>query len=1064
MNQNELMSILAELDRLSAANRQSDMPHRIELCERALHWISKDSQPVIWAMLHDDLGSDLVLTLRGRRADNIEQAIQHYKLALEVRTCETRPLEWAATCHNLAEAYRQRILGEPADNIEQSIFYCNLALGVRTRTAHPNLWAMTQYHLAGAYYKRIRGERAENLEQAIQHCNGAQEVFAQQSNRYRWAQAENLLGEIYRARIRGTRLENIDESIQHLQNALKVHTRESFPEEWALLQNNLAAAYIERLSGTRDQNMEQALNCANQSLEVRTRKDDPSGWAMTQYNLGSIFRYRVQGDPAKNMEQSLHHFQQSLEVRTREAYPQDWAESHNNLGNTYLARLLGERTENIQKAIKHYEQALQVYTRSAFPEAWARSQHYLGNACLADISGEHANRTQREENTEKAIEHFEQALTVRTYDSHPKDWAETHNNLAGVYTKRKRGGARENIRQTIQHLEQALKVYTRQSFPQDWAGAQHNLAIAYAARAQAEREADIEQAISHYSEALQEYTDLALPNYRINTARALGNLAFEESRWELALKSYRTALDAQMTLLQSSFSRTSKQAELSQVQNLPARAAYACIQLGKYEQAVEVLEQGRAQLLRESMERQRQDLEQLTGLGLGHLYQEYMQAADRYAALQSASEVDRGEDWMRKMEQALTRIHSATKRIREEAGNTYPQYRHFLEALPFAEIQKLAQKHPLVYLSATPAGGVALVVTETGVHSLELSGLKQASLQKQIWRPSDEEIDRINTHLQQGMITAEDIQAVSGGYFSTYALWSLTRYLTNTSEELKKQLSDTWEKALDETARWLWDVGMGKLVAYLQGFSQAVTFIPAGHLAILPLHAAWVEDNRKPIRRRYVLDEINITYAPSAHALQQASLRAELPVESLLAVDNPDGTLDTSKEINTALHLFKQHTHLPGNEASVKAVKKAMQHASVLHFATHGRAGWQEEEQAKIILADGDLSLPDIFDLHLQRARLAVLSACETGVPGLKLIDEMIGLPAGMMQAGVPGVVGSLWLVDDRRTNILMKRFYKVWREGAESPSESLRQAQIWLRNSLSRSPYYWAAFTYTGV
>ena len=148
--------------------------------------------------------------------------------------------------------------------------------------------------------------------------------------------------------------------------------------------------------------------------------------------------------------------------------------------------------------------------------------------------------------------------------------------------------------------------------------------------------------------------------------------------------------------------------------------------------------------------------------------------------------------------------------------------------------------------------------------------------------------------------------------------------------------------------------------------------------------------------------------------------------------------------------------------------------------------------------------MPQIFDLHLENARLAVLSACETGIPGTKLPDEVISLPSGWIQAGVPGVIASLWAVNDMSTAMLMARFYSLWRGEKQTPSESLRQAQIWLRDSTTEekkkffkhlverqgqrmsadtarifyerigwddpnprvfsSPYYWAAFTYNGV
>ena len=114
-------------------------------------------------------------------------------------------------------------------------------------------------------------------------------------------------------------------------------------------------------------------------------------------------------------------------------------------------------------------------------------------------------------------------------------------------------------------------------------------------------------------------------------------------------------------------------------------------------------------------------------------------------------------------------------------------------------------------------------------------------------------------------------------------------------------------------------------------------------------------------------------------------------------------------------------------------------------------------------------------------------------------------LPAGFLQAGVAGVVASLWSVADRSTMMLMVRFYDNWRNQQMEPAHALRMAQLWMRqtsdeekerylqvhlqndampNAVSVSerhigfpldneertdtsfahPYYWAAFTYTGV
>ena len=97
---------------------------------------------------------------------------------------------------------------------------------------------------------------------------------------------------------------------------------------------------------------------------------------------------------------------------------------------------------------------------------------------------------------------------------------------------------------------------------------------------------------------------------------------------------------------------------------------------------------------------------------------------------------------------------------------------------------------------------------------------------------------------------------------------------------------------------------------------------------------------------------------------------------------------------------------------------------------------------------DEMLTLRDILALRLENARLAVLSACETGVPGTDLPDEVISLPTGLAQAGIAGVVASLWSVSDLSTMMLIARFYELWKRDGLEPPEALRQAQLWIRDT----------------
>ena len=75
-DESELSQILQELSRPAQI---ADMPRRIALCQRALELVSREQNAELWAALQDELGNSLAQSPLGNRADNIEQAIEHYQ-------------------------------------------------------------------------------------------------------------------------------------------------------------------------------------------------------------------------------------------------------------------------------------------------------------------------------------------------------------------------------------------------------------------------------------------------------------------------------------------------------------------------------------------------------------------------------------------------------------------------------------------------------------------------------------------------------------------------------------------------------------------------------------------------------------------------------------------------------------------------------------------------------------------------------------------------------------------------------------------------------------------------
>ena len=105
----------------------------------------------------------------------------------------------------------------------------------------------------------------------------------------------------------------------------------------------------------------------------------------------------------------------------------------------------------------------------------------------------------------------------------------------------------------------------------------------------------------------------------------------------------------------------------------------------------------------------------------------------------------------------------------------------------------------------------------------------------------------------------------------------------------------------------------------------------------------------------------------------------------------------------------------------------------------------------------------DIVNMRLS-ARMAVLSACQTGQGQPNGNDGILGLAWAFQAAGCPSVVASLWSVDDVTTKDLMVAFYKQLKAG-KPKDEALRTAMLGVMRDGNghESPFYWAAFQVIG-
>jgi len=156
---------------------------------------------------------------------------------------------------------------------------------------------------------------------------------------------------------------------------------------------------------------------------------------------------------------------------------------------------------------------------------------------------------------------------------------------------------------------------------------------------------------------------------------------------------------------------------------------------------------------------------------------------------------------------------------------------------------------------------------------------------------------------------------------------------------------------------------------------------------------------------------------------------------------------------------------LLGKDATKEALFAAAPKARIIHLATHQIADERDGYgYSRMALTGGFLHLYELFEHwrdRLNACELVVLSACETAKGPLQRDEGPYAMPLGLLYAGTPAVIGSLWMVDDASTAELFVDFYQRLKNGTPK-LEAFTEARKALKKKYPQ-PYHWAAFVYIG-
>jgi len=276
-------------------------------------------------------------------------------------------------------------------------------------------------------------------------------------------------------------------------------------------------------------------------------------------------------------------------------------------------------------------------------------------------------------------------------------------------------------------------------------------------------------------------------------------------------------------------------------------------------------------------------------------------------------------------------------------------------------------------------------------------------------------------------------------------------------------------------------------------YGKDLTIIPHDKLSYLPFDALLSQMPDTSVMNfrnlKYLVRDYAINYSYSATLLYDFSEKEKSSSKSLLAFSPYYDSKVPFIEPETSV----QHNlnPLPGAKDEVKGIsryfktnsfldelaqeyvfKEKAAESDILHLAMHTILNDSLPMFSKLVFSkpdketsdDGFLNTYEIYNMKLN-ARLAVLSACETGTGMLQKGEGVMSMARAFIYAGCPSIVMTLWQVEDKSGVKIMEDFYYYLSKGKKK-DVALRMAKLnHLESSdpLTSHPHYWLGYVNIG-
>ncbi|CUA74681.1 Protein NLP9 [Rhizoctonia solani] len=621
----------------------------------------------------------------------------------------------------------------------------------------------------------------------------------------------------------------------------------------------------------------------------------------------------------------------------------------------------------------------------------------------AELGVSYTNRYERLDNLadlEKALECYSRALEL-TPDGHP-DMSRRHSDLGVSYANRY-----EHLGE-FADLERALECYCRAlaltpdghpELPRRHFNHALSLFLQYE---HTSLDSHLQSSITSFVRATQIFT--GTPRNRFRYALEWANLASDYPVLN-PLEAYRTAIDLLPQFIWLGATTSQPYYDLSKTESLAVNACRSAIQSSDYSLALELLEHARCVVWSQSLAL-RSPLDQLRASHpdlatrlqavANELHTSGFGPEVPHPTLRHSTTSEKAGQQRRRLASEYNSMLAQTRQL--------PGFDSFLLPMKAKELMRAARSGPVVVINCPENQCDALIILTwcDHVRYLPLPGCT----------------DVIAQQAHSEVIT------------------SLRREGLRQRGVKHYQPLDHVAKSIENVLQVLWSTVVKPVLAELGYLDKPpkdplphVTWYPTGPLSFLPLHAAG--DYSQPGSR--IFDYVVSSYTPTLSALLEpihSSLSLSTRVLAIGQATTPGhkplpGTTDELAHIKTHAHNKVQYTQLIDNQAAPTFVLDAMEHHDWVHLACHAHQNVYDPTKSGFYLHNGTLDLASINRRSFRNKGLAFLSACQTATGDERLPDEAVHLASGMLMAGYPSVIATMWSVVDEDAPFVADKVYE---------------------------------------